>query len=121
MHICLISIDDSKRITPSLSSRTARFLEMISGEVWVKLMELFVAWKIDDEIGRPAGLPSMWQSRNGCEIGSAEIVITKKREGTRFQSWTKWMPGVNENTLSNRNAVSLCSPSSPRFPFYIMG
>ncbi len=80
---------------------------MISGDVWIKLMELFVAWEIDDEIGRPAGRPSIWQSRKGCDIGNVDIVITKKREGTGFQSWTKWLPGVASNTLKNRNAVSI--------------
>ena len=59
---------------------------MLSGEVWIKLMELFVEWTIDDEVGRPASLPSMWQPRDGCEVGSAEIGITKKMEGNRFQS-----------------------------------
>jgi len=87
---------------------------MISGDAWIQIMELFVAWKVDDEIGRPAGIPSMWQSRNGCVIGKAEIVITKQREGQRFQAWTKWMPGVAENTLKNRNAVRFILP--PPFP-----
>jgi hypothetical protein len=79
---------------------------MINGEVWIKLMGLFVEWKIDDEIGRPAGIPSMWQSRRGCDIAKVDIVITKTREGSGFQSWTKWLPGVAPNTLKNRNAVS---------------
>jgi len=55
-----------------------RFLEMISGDEWIKFMELFVAWKNDDEIGRPEGRPSMWQPRKGCDIGNVDIVIAKK-------------------------------------------
>ena len=85
---------------------TARLLEMISCVVYIKLMDLFVAWKIDDKIERPARLPSMWQTRKGCDIGNVDIVITKKKEGTGFQSWTKWLPGVAKNTLKNRNALS---------------
>ena len=64
----------------------ARFLEIINGEVWIKLTESFVEWKIDDEIGCLVGLPSMWQSRKGCDTGKVDIVITKTREGSGFQT-----------------------------------
>ena len=78
---------------------------MISSDVWIKIMELFVEWKVDDVLGQREGLPSMWRSRKGSDIGKVEIVITKQREGKGFHSWTCWLPGVESNTLKNRNTV----------------